>query len=523
MTAPTEKTSIEQKQLRALLVEDSEMDAQLLVRHLKQAGFDLSYHRVDTAEEMNRALEQQQWDVVISDYSMPRFDAPTALATLQAKNLDVPFIIVSGTMREEMAAQAMRSGAHDFFVKGELGGRLAAAIEREVQEAKVRADNLKMHQQLLISDAMASIGTLAAGIAHELNNPLASVTANLDLALASLPALTEALGGQEGHDELLEELRDAREGAERIRNIVRDLRVFSRSEDTDCGPVALPKVLDSTLRMAWNEIRHRARLVKNYGPTPEVDASESRLGQIFLNLVVNAAQAITNDPAKKRHSITVTTKTSETGDAIVEVTDTGPGIPPEVMRDMFRPFFTTKPIGVGTGLGLPICNRLVSDVGGSIEVESTLGEGTTFRILLPAASRPSTTLNEPAVPTPVARRARVLVVDDEPMIGNAVKRALGKEHEIVPALSAEEALAYLATDKDIDLVLCDLLMPQMTGMELYEVLRGSDPQLAEQMIFLTGGAFTTRAKAFLDEVPNQRIEKPFDPLHLRALLNDRLR
>jgi signal transduction histidine kinase len=510
------------KRLKVLMVEDSEPDAQLLARRLRQGGFDVVFERVDTKETMVRALGTQQWDLVVSDYSMPRFDAPAALLTLQERGLDIPFIIISGTMREEQAALAMRSGAHDFFVKNELGPRLFAAIEREVHEAQVRASNLKMQEQLLISDCMASMGTLAAGIAHEINNPLASVIANIDLASAGVNALMQTAGSSKDLQEVTEELGDVREAAERIRSIVRDLRIFSRPEAAHNDPVSIPKVMDSTLRMAWNEIRHRARLVKNYGETPLIDLSESRLGQVFLNLVINAAQAIA-EGSSNNNTITITTSTDRRGQAVIEIADTGPGMSQELVNQVWKPFFTTKPVGVGTGLGLTICQRIVRDMGGSIELESELGKGTTFRIVLPPATGAGSDDKSSRPSQLSSRRARVLVVDDEPMIGKAVRRALSKEHDVLATNTALDALKSIRAGERFDVILCDLLMPQMTGMDFYDELLRDVPDQASRVIFLTGGAFTPRAQSFLTGVQNQRIEKPFDPIHLRALINDRLR
>jgi DNA-binding NtrC family response regulator len=168
------------KALRALIVEDSEQDAALLVRELRRGGYDLSFERVETADTMHAALDKNSWDVVLSDYSMPRFSAPAALALVRGRDFDLPFIIISGTIGEETAVASLRAGAHDFLVKGSLA-RLLPAIEREMGEAALRREKKKMQEQLLISDRMASVGLLAAGVAHEINNPLAILVSNLEL------------------------------------------------------------------------------------------------------------------------------------------------------------------------------------------------------------------------------------------------------------------------------------------------------------------------------------------------------
>jgi CheY-like chemotaxis protein len=219
----------------------------------------------------------------------------------------------------------------------------------------------------------------------------------------------------------------------------------------------------------------------------------------------------------------VVTATDAKGRAVVEVRDTGPGMPPETLRRLFTPFFTTKGPGVGTGLGLAICQRIVSGLGGEIAVESQVGTGTVFRVFLPPASMSvQETVAAPAAATS-ARRGQVLLIDDDPMIGSAVRRILRSEHDVAIVTSAREALEAIEAGAHFDVIFCDMMMPVMTGMEFYDHLLRTRRDLAERIVFLTGGAFTVRAREFLDRVPNTRVEKPFDARNLRALVNDRLR
>ncbi|MCB9727058.1 MAG: response regulator [Deltaproteobacteria bacterium] len=377
--------------------------------------------------------------------------------------------------------------------------------------------------QLMESDRLASVGMLAAGVAHEINNPLACVLANLDLCQRALVERAEA-EGRSDETELSEMLNDAREAADRVRQIVRDLRIFSRHEEQRTGPVDLQKVLDSSLRMAWNEIRHRARVIKDFRPIPLVEASESRLGQVFLNLIVNAAQAIPEGDAGA-HSIRVSTRMGDDGRVVAEVSDSGTGIPEANLPHLFRPFFTTKGPGVGTGLGLAICQRIVASLGGDIRVTSELGRGTTFTVALAAATstEPVSRRLKVATVPPASRRARVLVIDDEPLITTVIARTLAADHDVSTTVEAKQALDRIRGGETFDVILCDLMMPQMTGMELHAALAEFAPEQASRVIFLTGGAFTPAARSFLDLVPNQRVEKPFDAQHLRALVNDRVR
>jgi signal transduction histidine kinase len=364
--------------LRVLVIDDSAEDAALLLRMLKHGGFHPVHQRVDTRESMVAALESATWDIVISDWSMPQFSAPAAFALLKERNLDLPFIIVSGMIGEETAVEALRAGAHDFMLKEKLS-RLGPAVERELREAELRRERHKLHDHLLLSERMASVGLLAAGVAHEINNPLACVMANLDLAARHLAALPEA-GDQTA--KIGQEIRNASEAAERIRQIVRDMKVFSRGGEDTRAPVDLHRVLELALRMSSHEIRYRARVERDYAPVPIVDANESRLGQVFLNLLVNAAQSIPEGNAD-RNLIRVSTRTDTAGNAVLEVSDTGDGIAKEIMGQLFTPFLTTKPIGVGTGLGLAICHRIIAAHGGEISVESQLGAGSLFRVSLP--------------------------------------------------------------------------------------------------------------------------------------------
>jgi signal transduction histidine kinase len=525
--------------VRTLMVEDVEQDALLAVRELTRGGFDVTFERVETPETMSAALAKQSWDLVISDYSMPRFSAPLALALVKERKLDLPFIIVSGTVGEDTAVEAIHAGANDFLIKGRLA-RLVSAVERELRDVVLRAERLKMQEQLLISDRMASVGILAAGVAHEINNPLAALMANLDFAAQDVAKLAEDVRaqGSEGDGkatddglaawiatrlrEIEEPLQDARESADRVRDIVRDVKIFSRSDEYKTGAVDVRRVIESSLRMAWNEIRHRAHLVKEYGDVPPVQGNEGRLGQVFLNLIVNAAQAMPEGRADK-NEIRVVTKQDDRGRVVVEVRDTGSGIPESVISRIFDPFFTTKPIGVGTGLGLAICHRIVTALGGQLTVESQVGKGSVFRIILPVAQRDPVAV--PPRPTAVmpGRRGRILVVDDEAALGTAVRRMLSAEHEVLAVTSARDAIGRVSKGERFDVILCDVMMPEVTGMDLHAELLRLAPEQAENVVFMTGGAFTSRAREFLDQVRNPRVEKPFDVGSLKALVHGMLR
>jgi signal transduction histidine kinase len=493
--------------LRLLLVEDSDDDAELVLRELRRGGFVPDVHRVTTRPEFKAALERSPWDAIVSDHTLPLYGGLEALADLRISGLDIPFILVSGTVGEAVAVEAMRAGAQDYVLKHDLT-RLAVAIARELREKAIRADQERMREQLLVSERMASAGMLAAGVAHEINNPLAVAVTNVDYVADVLASLAAIVPGRPEVDEACEALRDAGEGLRRIRDIVLDVKLFSRPLDSAASALDVCKVLDSSSRMAWNEIRHRAQLVKEYASVPPVDANEARLGQVILNLIVNAAHAIGEGHAES-NVIRLVAKTDDAGWAVIEVTDSGCGIPPRNLERIFDPFFTTKPVGVGTGLGLSICHRIVSELGGRIEVASEVGKGTTFRLLLPPAANASEGSPSLESRRPLASRVRVLVVDDEVSMGLAVRRALVAHHDVTAVTRAEEVLSRIEGGERFDVIFSDVMMPDVSGMELHAQLVRLAPDQARRMVFLTGGAFTPAAREYLDALSNRVVAKPF--------------
>jgi PAS domain S-box-containing protein len=626
--------------LRVLIVEDSDDDAQLTLRALKASFQQVQSERVDTQEALLDRLKHQQWDGLIVDHHLPGLDAFTVLQLIRDLGLDVPTIVVSGSIGEDLAVATMRAGAHDYVMKSSLQ-RLGPALERELREAEARRKQRESQRQLhkadvqfqtmvrstsdliftldrnlrytgvwgrwlekenhdpamylgmkmselhgalaqeahhaaatrcleggtvsyewaesapgglrhfetslapmveepdgivglvgfrrevtelknaqamlAVSDRMVSIGTLAAGVAHEINNPLAAVIADLEF-------VARALAGSAQSDpvEVLSAVRNAKDASQSIRQIVADLKTFSRPDEEQRGPMDMQHAIESSLRVARNEVRHKARIQKDYGPVPLVVANQARLGQVFLNLLVNAAQAM-DSRGPSHNEISIRTYTDAQGWAVVEVKDSGKGIPARDLKRIFDPFYTTKPVGVGTGLGLFVCHRIISELGGELSVESQEGKGATFRVrLAPAANVDVEAQPERAVEA-AARRGAVLVVDDEKMIGSAVRRTLEAEHDVTVLTNPQEALTLLLAGKRFDVILCDLMMPQMTGMDLHAEALKHCAEQAAKMVFLTGGAFTPQSQEFLASVPNAHLDKPFDTTELRALVNGRVR
>jgi signal transduction histidine kinase len=358
----------------------------------------------------------------------------------------------------------------------------------------------ELFARVAAADRLLSMGTLAAGVAHEINNPLAYLVSNLELL---------ARDAGPAHAPLV---ADAREAAERVSAIVRDLRELTRPADDVLGPVDVADILASSIKMANNELRHRARLVTSYAPDlPRVFASPSRLGQVFLNLLVNAAHAIVEGRAD--HEEVRVRATTDGAHVVVEIEDTGVGIPPDILGRVFDPFFTTKPHGVGIGLGLAIAHQIVTSVGGELAVTSAVGVGTTFRVRLCAAS------TAPVRPTPAPEPAppgarRVLIIDDELAVGRAVSLLLSPEHEVTAVPRAADALVRLTAGEPFDVILCDLMMPEMNGIELYEQLPSA---VRERFVFVTGGAFTPQARAFLAD--RAYVDKPFTEEQLRRAID----
>ncbi len=384
------------------------------------------------------------------------------------------------------------------------------AIGRDLTERRQAKERLESAQRL------AAIGTLAAGVAHELNNPLTFVLANVEHVASTLRRLRGAPADADGWDESLHALDDALDGAQRMRSIVRDLRTMARAEDARADPADVRRLLESAAHLAWNEVRARARLVWDIGPLPPVRGSEGRLGQVFLNLIVNAAHAIPEgDPGA--HVIRLSASLRPDGNVEISVSDTGAGIPPEHLSRIFDPFFTTKPAGMGTGLGLWVCHNIISAYGGSLDVSSAVGRGTTFRVILPAAEPGEAAARPRGEDVSAGQpRRRLLVVDDEPLVAAMVRRQLSSDFVVDAASGTADALARIASDR-YDAVVCDVVMEGPNGLQFLDALRRQVPELAERVLFVTGGVASACADLLAASgVPC--LPKPFDGRQLRQAL-----
>jgi signal transduction histidine kinase len=359
--------------LRVLVVEDSEDDALLLLRELKRGGYDTTWERVDTPDAMEAALDRQTWDIVISDYAMPLFSMPAALKMVQDRGLDVPFVIVSGAIGEEAAVAAMRAGARDYVMKGNLA-RLIPVIERELKESEMRGERRrmeeetqKMGQQLQLAGRLAAVGELAAGVAHELNNPLAAIQ-----------AFAQFLADNQSLDESMKrDVQTIYKEAQRASRITGNLLSFARRHKPEKRLMSINEILERSLELHAYQMKvNNIEVVVDADPDlPMTMADTEQIHQVFVNLITNAEQAMTELHGQG----TLHVKTEVVSDMIrATFTDDGPGIPKDDLKGVFDPFYTTKDVGKGTGLGLSICYGIVREHGGRLYATSTSGPGATF-------------------------------------------------------------------------------------------------------------------------------------------------
>jgi signal transduction histidine kinase/ActR/RegA family two-component response regulator len=370
-------------------------------------------------------------------------------------------------------------------------------------------------------ERLATVGSLAAGVAHEINNPLAYVIANVQYAL---DAIQQWHSHEEGdvperrRAQIKEALHEANEGARRVQRIVGDLKTLARQGEDRVEPIDVEKTLQWAIGVTMTEIRHRARLVKSVEKLPAVRGDEARLGQVFVNILLNAAQAI--EPGQpQENQISVQAYTRD-GRVFVEVLDTGPGVPEENIKRIFDPFFTTKPRGIGTGLGLSICHEIVASMRGTLTAENRPEGGAKFTVELPAMPAQAARAAQPRGRSPHttvnSRRARILVIDDEVLAAKALARVL-REHQVEIADHAPTGLK-LALENRYDVIFCDLMMPELTGMAVHEAVARKNPTIADRMVFVTGGTFTEDARAFAAHHTGRCLFKPFDTPQVRGAI-----
>ncbi|NUP08875.1 MAG: PAS domain S-box protein [Polyangiaceae bacterium] len=496
--------------------------------------------RLARSEASFRALIERSCDMIAVHREGRIVYANSALATLLAwttadELVGSPLIELVHPEDRPQTAERIRSLRDDSstvpFVEVRLlrkdGGHLPAwvgavnvvfdglpcilAIGRDMTEQR------RLQAQLALADRMASLGTLAAGVAHEINNPLTYVLLGLDAVSGRLRRARKHIERGAPPAELSATLDDVdallettTEGAQRVRKIVWDLRRFGRAEEDTRALVSVESAIDLAVGMATHELRHRARVERHdQGEMPPVSANEGRLAQVFLNLLINAAHSFPQQVDRNR--IDIRTQSNETS-VVVHISDNGSGIATEHLPRLFDPFFTTKPVGMGTGLGLSVCHGIISSFGGTITVESTLGEGSTFTVTLPTQLGPPSQRPSQSRPDMSGRprRLRVLVVDDEEAIGRSLGAALASLGEIVTASTVARAKEMILVDPTFDIVLTDVRMPDEGGLGLRRWLKDHHPGLSGRVLFMTGGRLEDHERAELDDQPELLLVKPFD-------------
>jgi hypothetical protein len=628
--------------LRVLILEDQADDAELILRELRRAGFEPVWKRADSEAGFLTLLEEP-FEVILADYNMPGFDALRALHVLRERDIDIPSIVVTGSVTEEMAVECIRRGAADYLLKDRLA-RLAPAVKFAMEQKKLRDEkrraekalreseqrfrrlaenapdiiyryrvhpergfeyvspaatgitghtpdefyadpdlalklvhpddrgrlegfpragegltqpvvvrvrrkdgsivwveqrNVAVHDEsgaliaiegiarditerkraeeeiqrqreaLLQHEKLAAMGSLLAGVAHEMNNPL------------SIVMCQTALLGQKMEDPgLVEGFERITQGAERCARIVRNFLALARQRPPERERVALNQVVEEAVELLSYPLGvDGVDVVVALDPDlPLLWADPHQLHQVVVNLVSNAHQAMRQGSAPRR--ITLSTRAEPArGRVSLRVADSGPGIPPEIRSRIFEPFFTTKPPGEGTGLGLSLCHGIVDSHGGAITVESQPGQGAVFAIELPVEAP---TRAEPTAPTaeeqsPVAAKA-ILIVDDEPVVGMVLADLLsGDGHRPDTAANGAVALEKLQADS-YDLVLSDLRMPVLDGPGLYREIERRHPEMVRRFVFMTGDTLSAGTREFLERTGAPSLNKPFSLDEVRRVI-----
>jgi signal transduction histidine kinase len=516
---------LEPRHLNVLLVEDSEEDADLIILELKRGGFNPRYRRVDNAEAMLAALDEGPWDIVLSDFSMPDFTMTEALSLSQQRGADLPFVIVSATIGEEAAVQAMKAGAHDYILKHRLG-RLAPAIHRELREYETRRERKHLEEQLRRAQKLESLGLLAGGVAHDFNNLLTGILGNASLALDLIPPQAP----------VVDMLRDIIRASERAADLTRQLLAYAGKGNFIIQPVNLTSLLREISGLVRTSVpRNVALELDLQTDLPQVEADATQMQQLLMNLILNAAEATTDRCGEVRVSTGVSTIAA--GDPIahfrpdpphpgtyvtVQISDDGCGMSEAVKAQIFDPFFTTK--FTGRGLGLSAALGIVRSHRGAIGVESREGEGSTFTVLLPAIEKPGINAEpvEVARPKESPAAGAILVIDDEDLVRRAARSTLEHfGHTVFEASSGRDGADLFSRLHDrISAVLLDLTMPRMDGRDVWRYIRRVRPDM--RVIITSGFEESDAMKQFAEDPGLIFLKKPFTAASLGSKIQQAL-
>jgi two-component system, cell cycle sensor histidine kinase and response regulator CckA len=515
--------------LRVLFVEDNEDDATLLQRHLERAGYKVESFRVDTHESFKNAVDNAKWDVVISDHSMPHFSSLEALSVLKAHDIDCPFIIVSGTIGEDMAVDAMRAGAHDYVIKNNLA-RLAPAIDRELGDAELRkqageerAARKAIELQLQQSQKMEAVGRLAGGIAHDFNNLLTAILGFAGLAIDKV---------NNGTGPVKFELEQVKQAADRAARFTKQLLAFSRQQVLSPRLIDPGESIEALIPMLRQLLGEDVELSVTARASGKVRVDPGQFEQVVMNLAVNARDAMPNGGtlrlATERVEVSPPVATRlqiAPGEYILlTVADSGLGMDDATKSRIFEPFFTTKPPGQGTGLGLSTVYGILSQSAGAIDVDTAVSRGTTFRVYLPIAAAPiESQSRRPRPPRKVGQlEGTVLVAEDEESVRLLVETVLSTSgFHVFTARSGTDAAALLQTiEQPIDLLITDIIMPGMIGPDLARLVLEKSPQT--RVLYITGYATHSAVPAGFMQEDDALLQKPFLPEQLLAKVQERL-
>lgn len=507
--------------LHALIVEDSEDDAALIVRELSRGGFDVKHLRVDGATAMKAALESGRWDVVISDYSMPGFSGSEALELLRARTSEIPFIYVSGTLGEDTAVGALKSGAQDYLVKGNLA-RLVPAIERELREAEANRERHRLETQVHLLRRFEAIGRLAGGISHDFNNVIGAILGFAEIGQAELP---------EDHP-TRKRLQKICDQAKRAGALTHQLLAFARRQVLQPRNLDVNAVLTETVSLLGTLIGEHIQIeLALSSDLVPAWADATQIEQVIMNLCLNARDAM---PVGGK--IVIATRMTEIlpGDAVPQpyyrpgkyvlltISDTGTGMDRDTLEHIFEPFFTTKEVGKGTGLGLATVYGIVKQHGGIIDVQSEMGAGTQFRVYLPAGSGPANVVQKKAEAVVKRGTETILVAEDHDGMREAAKEMLASQgYHVLLAATGEQAVEIFTDDPDsIQLVLLDIVMPAMGGTAALQKMREVRPRL--RAIFATGYAAEADSARSMGQAGVLILQKPYSSMKLAQAIRSLL-
>lgn len=504
VSASAPAPEIQQGTHRILMVEDNPSDA-WLISHLLGSHSSFTLDHAETLSRTRALLRSQRYDAVLLDLTLPDGNETETLREVAPFAEHVPIVALTGVEDEDLARACIATGIQDYVYKSDLSG---GGLARSLNHAISRHRASEVQRRIESAERQISLGQVAGGVLHEINNLATIVLSNLENAQHRLGALRPHLSAV-GHptlDEILASFEEDIGAMSKMTAIAAELRLFSRGDASDDAAADLDETVRRTLRLLEGRLRLRAHIHCDLGGVSRVAADEGKLSQVLINLLLNAADALDESESSER-SISISTSV-EGRFATLRVADTGCGIRLEDQQRVFEPFFTSKPLGRGSGLGLSVCSGLVASWGGSIRVESEPDRGTCFSVTLPLNGRPRPA-SQPAAPRPTTTptRCKILLVDDLDAPRRALRRLIQRHHDVVEASSGADALEILRS-RSFDVVLCDMMMPEMSGVEFYERARILAPDLESRFIFLTGGAFTEDARAALDASRLPVLPKP---------------